>query len=612
MSRLIIAEGMRDQQTVQRVYGNFDRRIIAAPPGLCPVDLTLNYLRSCHAQSCGKCVPCRVGLGQLVYMMRQILVGKCEPDILTKMERLATDIYETADCAIGFEAAKTVLKDIRDFRDDFMAHIEHNSCYALLGNPVPCKSLCPAHVDIPGYVALVKNGRNADAVRLIMKDNPFPTACAFVCEHPCEEKCRRKIVDDAINIRGIKRHAVDNSGVVNPPENMPETGKKIAIIGGGPSGLTAAYFLSLMGHKCTVYEMKNKLGGMLRYGIPSYRFPRERLDEDIERILKTGVEIKLNTKVGKDISFDEIKKDSDAVYIAIGAHTDRKMGIEGEDSKNVISAVDFLNDIGHDNFPDFTGKNVVVVGGGNVAMDCVRSALRCGADKSYIVYRRRKEDMTALPDEIEGALAEGCEFLELQAPLKVEPDAEGKVAAFWTEPQIIGAIDPDSGRASVSAAKKDAVRIPCDVVIIAIGQSIESKHFAEAGVPTNRGKIAADDRTIITEADGVFSGGDCASGPATVIKAIMAGKVAAANIDEYLGFNHLIESGVEVPEADLEPYPPTARVNLSLTIASERSKNFSQIENAMSDEECQQECSRCLRCDHYGYGIFKGGREFKW
>lgn len=611
MSRLLINTENTASQTVEGLYKDLERRIVASPPGICPVDLALNFLRLCHAQTCGKCTPCRIGLGQLAFYLQEVLDGNGTMEMLDEIQKLARVVLNSADCAIGYEAARMVLKGLEGFRDDYISHIETKNCSCHITQPVPCVALCPAGVDIPGYVALVHEGRCADAVRLIRKDNPFPTACALICEHPCEARCRRNMMDSAVNIRGLKRYAVDNAGVVPAPACAESTGKKVAIVGGGPSGLTAAYYLSLMGHKCVVYEMKSKLGGMLRYGIPNYRFPRERLQEDLDCILSTGVEVKYNVKIGVDITVEQLKQQYDAVYIAIGAHTDKKVGIEGEESKNVYSAVELLNNIGNDNYPDFTGKTVVVIGGGNVAMDCVRSSVRLGAAKSIIAYRRRKVDMTALPEEVDGALEEGCELMELSAPVRIEADGEGKVSALYVKPQIIGKINA-SGRASVSDSSKDEVRIPCDIVIVAIGQGIETRHFEESGVPVKRGNLSAMSDGEITNIPGVFAGGDCVTGPATVIRAIAAGKVAAANIDEYLGYNHLISVDVDIPNASIEDKPSCGRINLSELPAEDRKNNFEHIECGMTCEEATQESSRCLRCDHFGYGNLKGGRAAIW
>lgn len=611
MSRLKIATKNVAGQTVERLYKDLERRIVASPPGICPVDLALNFLRLCHAQTCGKCVPCRVGLGQLADYLNQVLEGEATMETLGEIERLAKVISNSADCAIGYEAANMVLRGLEGFRDDYVAHIKNGKCTNHITQAIPCVALCPAGVDIPGYIALVNEGRYADAVRLIRKDNPFPTACALICEHPCEARCRRSMFDTAVNIRGLKRFAVDNAGVVPAPPCAPATGKRVAIVGGGPSGLSAAYFLSLMGHKCVVYEMKSKLGGMLRYGIPNYRFPRERLQEDIDCVLSTGVEVKYNTKIGENFSIKDLRDQYDAVYIAIGAHNDKKIGIEGEDSNNVMSAVELLDNIGNDNVPDFTGKTVAVVGGGNVAMDCVRSAVRLGAKRAIIAYRRRKEDMTALPEEVEGALEEGCELMELSSPVRIEADENGNAVALWVKPQIIGRMD-EWGRARPSDSSKPEVRVACDIVIVAIGQGIESRHFEEAGMPVKRGNITAMDDGEIINIPGVFAGGDCVTGPATVIRAIAAGKVAAANIDEYLGYNHLISVDIDIPAASHADKPACGRVNLTNVPADERKCNFDHIECGMTLEEAEQESSRCLRCDHFGYGNFKGGRAEIW
>ena len=611
MSRLKIAIENEAVQTVERLYKDLERRIVASPPGICPVDLALNFLRLCHAQTCGKCVPCRIGLGQLATYLEDVLDGRATMTTLGEIERLAKDIEISADCAIGTEAARMVLRGLDGFRDEYVAHIQTGNCTYHINQPVPCVALCPAGVDIPGYIALIREGRCADAVRLIRKDNPFPTACALICEHPCEARCRRNMLDSSVNIRGLKRYAVDNAGVVPAPVCGPSTGKRVAIVGGGPSGLSAAYYLQLMGHSCTVFELRPKLGGMLRYGIPNYRFPRERLQEDIDCILSTGVEIKYNTKIGESLTIDDLRRQYDAVYVSIGAQSDKKVGIEGEESKNVYSAVDLLGSIGSDNPPDFTGKRVVVIGGGNVAMDCVRSSLRLGASEAKIVYRRRKEDMTALPEEVDGALEEGCGLMQLHAPLRIEADENGNACALWAQPQIIGKIDA-WGRAKVSAAAKEPVRIAADVVVVAIGQGIETRHFEQAGMSVKRGNLAALPDGMVSDLPGVFAGGDCVTGPATVIRAIAAGKVAAANIDNYLGFNHLISVDVDIPAAISEDKHHCARVNLGEKDAQERKDNFEHIECGMTAQEAAQECGRCLRCDHYGYGIFKGGRAAIW
>ena len=616
MSRLTILTKDKAQVTMESLYQDLERRIVASPPGLCPVDLTRSFIKMCLAQSCGKCVPCRVGLRQLARLFDNVLDGEANEETVENIKLTAEGIYYSADCAIGYEAAKLVLKSVDGCIDDFESHIHNGFCSCNSNQPVACVKSCPAGVDIPGYIALVQQGRYADAVRLIRRDNPMPTTCAYICEHPCENRCKRTIIDAPVNIRGLKKMAVDNSGIVPVPECEAPTGKKVAIIGGGPGGLSAAYYLALMGHKVTIFEQRKQLGGMLRYGIPNYRFPRKKLDEEIDSILSTGIEVKKNVSVGKDISFDDITNEYDATYISIGAHADKKIGIEGEDAKSgITSAVEMLRAIGDGDMPDYTGKKVIVIGGGNVAMDVARSSIRLGASKVSIVYRRRKADMTALEEEVEGAEAEGCDVLELMSPVRIKQDEEGNAIGLIVKPQMISRVS--HGRPAPKAAAKDEVLLESDLIVVAIGQGIETKSFEEHGIKVQRGVISALNTGNITPQDGemsegVFAGGDCVTGPATVIKAIAAGKVAAANIDEYLGFNHEITCDVEIPYASNEDKVACGRVEVALRDAAERKNDFEPIEYGFSCEEACQEAGRCLRCDHFGFGPFRGGREEQW
>ena len=612
MSRLIIKSVGRERSIADGLYADLGRRIAVAPPGTCPVDMALGFLSLCHAQSCGKCVPCRVGVEQLEHLLTDILRGKGTPETLDVIQRTAEAIYQSADCAIGYDAAKVVLSSLKAFHEDYISHIQNRRCkMGTFETAVPCMSLCPANVDVPGYLSLIRAGRPADAVQLIRKDNPFPTACAYICEHPCEDHCRRKVLDDAVNIRGLKRYAVDAAGKVEPPICAPATGKAVAIIGGGPSGLSAAYYLALMGHQVTLFERRKKLGGMLRYGIPAYRLPRELLDRDIEAILATGVEARTNVELGVDFTYEELMENYDSVLMSIGAHAAARLNIEGEDAEGVQTAVDLLRGIGDDEFPDFTGKNVVVVGGGNVAMDATRTSIRLGAAKVTCVYRRRREDMTALPDEVEGAMAEGAEIMTLKAPVRVETDETGHAAALWVQPQIIGLTD-QNGRAQASDAALPQKRLAADIIIVAIGQKTETEVFEKAGLPIKRGTLSAMPSGQVFSNGKLFASGECATKPASAIRAIISGKVAAANIDEYLGYFHQIGADVDIPDAPAEDWPVRGRINTTMREAAERKQDFACIECGMTEEEALAESSRCLRCDHYGCGAFKGGRVREW
>ena len=604
------------QKKVAELYGDLTRRAGASPFGSCPVDLTAAFLRMCLAQSCGKCVPCRVGLDRLQGLIEKILEGEGTAEDLANVRSCAQAIYDSADCAIGFEAAKLVLDGMTAFDDDYVSHVEKGVCTEHFGS-VPCQVGCPAHVNIPGYVACIAAGRYADAVSVIRQTNPFPAVCGLICEHPCENYCRRNVVDDAINIRGLKRYAVEKAGDVPAPSCAPKNGKSVGVIGGGPAGLTAAYFLALKGFDVTVCEKRPKLGGMLRYGIPAYRLPDADLDRDINVILSTGVKVEFGVTVGKDVSFADFRKRFDAVYVSIGAHGAKKLGIEGEDAKGVLSAVELLGSLGGLESLEglagsgglgLAGKRVVVIGGGNVAMDATRTSKRLGAASVTCVYRRRIVDMTALPEEVAGAQAEGCEIVQLKAPVKIAVEGD-TVVGLVVKPQIAGAIK--GGRPAPVNADAPEETIPCDIVVVAIGQDIDSKPFAAGGLDVKRGAFVASAAGEV-KAGGekladVFTGGDCYTGPATVIRAIDAGKCAAQNIGERLVQDAGLETGdaVEIPNAPADSRLHWGRVNMQERAAEDRKDDFGLMEKCLTDEEAKQECSRCLRCDHCGFGAFR-------
>ena len=482
------------------------------------------------------------------------------------------------------------------------------------GNPY-CEWKCPVHNYIPNWLKLANEGRIFEAAELSHQTNTLPEVCGRVCpqDRLCEGSCTLNDEFGAVTIGNIERYINDKAFEMGWRPDMTgvkQTDKRVAIIGGGPGGLSAAYYLRLMGHEVTIFEQRKQFGGMLRYGIPRYRLPREVLQAEIDTILSLGIHTKTEVSVGENPSVMDLHRDYDAVYIAIGAHTDRKVGIEGEDATGVISAVQMLRDIGDNRLPDFTGKRVCVIGGGNVSMDVARSAVRLGAASVKVVYRRRKIDMTAQAAEVEGAIAEGCEILELQKPVRVEKDENGCVAALMAKPQIVGPIQ--KGRPVPADSAEPEVRIPCDYVLVAIGQGIQAQPFEKDGIPVKRGVIDAMNWSGIRNIPGVFAGGDCVTGPATVIRAIAAGKVAAANIDEYLGFNHVSSCDVEIPPVHFDEKFQRGRINMRARPAGDRTNDCLLVACGMTAEEAKTEAGRCLRCDKFGYGIFKGGRQREW
>lgn len=610
MPRLVIESPTAAETEHARLAKRAAARLASTPCVQCPVDYTASLARMFLSDSCGKCTPCRVGLHACCDKLDAILAGEGSEQTLEELHRTAQVMLDASDCAIGFTAGRMLLDALAGFADDFASHAEHDRCSHRPKAQAPCTTTCPAHVDVPAYIACIRAGRLDDALRVIRNTNPLPTVCGYVCEHPCEMTCRRALQDAPVNICGLKRYAADNAEWSAAPAALPATGKAIGIVGGGPAGLTAAYYLQLMGHNVTIYDQREKLGGMVRYGIPDYRLPQDKLDADIDFILSTGIQVRTDCAVGTDITFEELMDSHDAVFVSIGAHDSKKLGCAGEDAEGVMSAVEFLLAAGSGCAPDFTGKRVCVVGGGNVAMDCTRTAKRLGAASVECVYRRRITDMTALPEEIDEAKAEGCQITQLQAPVAIQTDAAGRVSGLVVQPQVIGAIGR-GGRPAPYDAEVPQRTIDCEVVLIAIGQAIDSGAFSSV-VQTERGCIVAqEDGAIAGAPTPLFAGGDAVSGPATVIKAIAAGKVAAANIDAALGYTHDVFDRVDVPPAR-PAIGPCGRIDLKDVISADAAQTFEIAKLGMSAQEAAQESSRCLRCDHYGFAATASQEVATW
>ena len=565
---------------------------------ICMVDMARFFLSFTQLESCGKCIPCRWGTKQMLDILEDITSGRGKPWDIELLQELAESVKDNSLCGLGQTAPNPVLTSIRYFRDEYESHIKRLHCSAAVCKGLvraPCSHTCPAGVDVPRYLRLIGQGQFDQALAVIREKIPFPSICGHVCPHPCEAKCRRGQVDEAIAIRALKRFAAESgNGLWKAKTRIaPATGKQVAIIGSGPAGLTAANYLAKQGHAVTVFEVLPEPGGMMRYGIPEYRLPREVLAKEIEEIRSTGVDIRTNTKID---SLDGLFENGyHAIFLAIGAHQGTKLGIEGEDSPEVMDGVTFLREISMGNQVR-VGDRVAIIGGGNVAIDASRTALRLGAREVTVIYRRTRAEMPASREEIVEALHEGVKLEFLTAPTRME-SKNGTVTLTCTRMEL-GAVDA-SGRRRPVPIKGSEFSPDFDTVITAIGQTPEAPE--QFGLPLGKGNtFQADLDTLATSREGVFTGGDAVTGPATVIEAIAAGRRAAVAMDKYLGGNGVIDETLVpaeeevLPEIEEEEKP---RISIPSLPLCDRLNNFAEVELSLSEEAAVEEARRCLRCD---------------
>jgi len=580
----------------------------------CVVDVARFFMEFCRDESCGKCTPCRVGTQKMLDILTRICEGQGREGDIETLEKWADIIRNTALCGLGQTAPNPVLSTLRYFRDEYEAHIRDRYCPAVVCSAFfksPCMHACPIHMDIPGYTTLIRAGRLDDAYKVLLRTNPFPGICGRVCDHQCETKCRRTTLDAPLDIKHLKRFVTDNGdrpAVIPVPVTRKE---KIAVVGAGPSGLTAAKDLSLRGYGVTVFDQFPRPGGMLRWGIPAYRLPRDILDAEINDILDLGVELRSNTRIGPEsemavkttLSWDRLRADFDAVYVAIGAQQSMTSDLEGQDLDGVWGAIEFLREVNLGNTPA-VGKKVAVIGGGNSAIDAARSALRLGAEEVSILYRRRREDMPAQQEEIAAAEAEGIHIAYLVTPLRAE-GRNGDLERVICRHMSLGEFDASGRRKSVPKLG-DEFPFEADQLILAIGQKTEgTAHMETLGVTmTDRGLIerVAGKRTQTT-APMVFAGGDAVTGPDTVVNAIAAGHHAALEIDAAIREKNgeppciLKEEDIDIPDTIDDETHETPRVCLCEADCGARVKDFREVELGMSKEAAMKEACRCLRCD---------------
>jgi NADH-quinone oxidoreductase subunit F len=578
----------------------------------CAVDMARFFMDFCQDESCGKCTPCREGTKRMLDILTNITQGKGKEGDIELLEEMASVIKNAALCGLGQTAPNPVLSTIRYFRKEYEEHIRDHRCSAAVCSAMfksPCQHTCPIEMDIPSYIALVRAERFDDAYKILLQSNPFPSVCGRVCDHKCQSKCRRGNMDEPIAIKFLKRFITDNAP--RPKiEAVPVTRKeKIAVAGAGPAGLTAARDLALRGYKVTVFEELPKAGGMLYWGIPSYRLPRNILDKEIDDIRKLGVEIKLKTRVGKDITFAKLQKDFNYIYLATGAHKSQKMGVDGENMKNVYGGVEFLRDFNANEGKwlkgeKTLGKKVAVIGGGNSAIDAARIAARLGANVT-ILYRRLKQDMPAAQEEIKAAEEEGIKIEFLAAPLKIE-GTKGKVSSITCQRMKLGDFD-NSGRKRPVAVAGSEFTMSVDAVVAAIGQ-VPDMSFVDkkSGIEINKRDCYNVGKGYRSRTDNprYFAGGDAVTGPDTVIAAIGAGHQAADDIDAAIrkangepAYEKPALEKIDVPliidEESIEA-PQMAMPEMS---SSKRKKTFEEVELGFKKADAIKEACRCLRCD---------------
>ena len=579
--------------------------LIVMDEDTCMVDTARFYLDFIQEESCGKCTACRVGTKRMLEILNRIVAGEGKPGDVETLEHLGAIIKDTAMCGLGQTAANPVLSTIRYFREEYDEHIIEKKCRAgVCGDIVssPCENTCPAGINIPGYMSLIATGDYMGAARIMLRDNPLSGICGRVCTHPCERRCRRGTVDEAMNICELKRFATDwayRQGFPTDEDLKPiaKLDKRVAIIGAGPSGLTCGYYLARLGYQVDIYEAERRAGGVMTYGIPDYRLPLNILEREINHIERAGVNIILNTKIGDDISFRSVYENYDAVFIAIGAQKTLHMGIPGEEElEGVYHGLDFLKRRFLQNDLDFTGKKVAVIGGGNTAIDSARTAVRLGAEKVSILYRRTREDMPADKVEIKDALEEGVEIRTLLNPVELIGE-NGKLKSIRIMKQNLGQFDSSGRRKAVSSGESFVEDF--DVVIPAISQTPDTK-FAQGKMQLSGDRIVADKYTQATSLPGVFVGGDAHRGPEDIVNAVHEAKVAVMGIDKYLGGKGELYKGFEQEitdyhiEGDIIPHNRflTRQLGVEEAVGSFRERNL-----GMHELDARAEASRCLRCD---------------
>jgi NADH-quinone oxidoreductase subunit F len=575
----------------------------------CMVDVARYFITFTASESCGKCVSCREGLSQMQRILERVCRGEAAMSDLDELERLARVAKDSALCGLGQTAANPVLTTLRYFRTEYERHIrdmrcDSGACESLY--QALCENSCPLHMNIPGYLALLSEGRIEEAFEVTLRDNPLPGSLGRICHFHCQMRCRREQLDESVHQGEIHRYLADTMYKMGrekivwnrlAKERLPDSGKKIAVIGAGPAGLAASYYLQRLGHQVTIYDAHDKAGGILRYGIPAYRLPKDILDKELELWKRLGVRFIFNASVGKDVKFQTLRKQYDAVMVCLGAEGDRELGIPGEKLPGVHSGYQWLDAFGAGKDGKL-GKRILVIGGGNVAIDAARSLFRLEREVT-VAYRRGAQDMPANAIEIEGAREEGIEFKYMLSPMEILPDPSGKACAVRFAVMRQGAIDK-TGRPRPEPSGK-TLDIACDDVIIAAGEVVDSSCLGATDLKLGAdGAVLADPFTYRAGPEGVWAAGDAVTGPATAAEAMGQAKAAAREIDLALtGLDRFKQLFREIEyNRDLPAAPARTRMIRAAHIPPEaRRGNFIEISGGYSGDQAAMEVARCLRCD---------------
>jgi len=592
--------------------------MVAMDENTCMVDLAHYFLTFTKDESCGKCTPCREGIPRMLEILSRIKEGKAVMEDLTLLEDLATSIKATALCGLGNTAPNPVLTTLRYFRDEYVAHIKQKKCPAGVCNDLvssPCHHTCPIDTEACSYVALIAQGKFKEALEVNRWVNPLPSVCGRVCHHPCELRCRAGEIGEPIAIRHLKRFVADyerTNGGRPSVKSVSKKYEKVAIVGSGPAGLMAGWELGKFGYDVTIFEAESVPGGMLSWGIPEYRLPKDILYSEIDAIKELGVTIKTNSPIGKDLTLEDLQNQGfKAIFIATGAPVNLKLGIPGEEAEGVIDPIEFLKNYNLKKEAK-VGKKVAVVGGGNTAIDAARTAWRLGADVT-ILYRRTRPEMPANAEEIEEALEEGIKIEFLTLPIEAHAE-NGRLSKVKCTRMELSDFDK-SGRRRPLPVEGSEFEMEVDTLIPAIGQQPDLA-FLDKKTKLNASKwntLEVNPETMVTSVPGIFAGGDVVSGPATVLDAMNAGKIAAGSIHKYLRGESLEREykptvpKLEVSAVELTPEETEEieRPKIPSLPVAERKGTFKEVELGFSKDIAIKEAKRCLRCDLES----KGGRK---